>query len=306
MLYGKKDNRYIHVSYHPEDPAMNITASCPGHISGYFKRVTGPEPGATGSIGAGIVINPGVAVTVSPARRTSVSIRQRPEGGSVHQLADRSPPLESALRRVGIDATIITECRLPIGAGFGLSAAALLATLTAVNRLADLGMDPHEIALIAHETEVKHRTGLGDVAACQAGGRVIRSGAGIDGEIHRYHDIPDVICAVSFGPIPTPSVLGSTAQMDRVARAFPLKEPATVEEFFPASQGFAYKSGLVTPEVEQVLRACAAEGVCASMTMLGNGVFAYGAKAHAVLRQFGNVYQCRMATTGARIIGEDA
>lgn len=285
---------------------MNITACCPGHISGYFKRVSGPEPGASGSTGAGIVINPGVVVTVRPARRTTVSIRQRHESGRVRQIADRSPPLESALRQVGIDATIVTECCLPIGAGFGLSAAALLATLTAVNRVADLGMKPHDIARIAHETEVEHRTGLGDVAACQGGGRVVRSGAGIDGEIHRYYDLFGEISAISFGPIHTPSVLGSATQMDRVARAFPQKIPETLEEFFAESRVFSYKSGLVTPEVERVLRACAAEGVRASMTMLGNGVFACGSKAHAVLRQFGNVYQCGMATAGARIIGEDA
>lgn len=285
------------------DPAMNITACCPGHISGYFKRVTGPEKGDSGSIGAGIVINPGVVVTVSPARHTSISIRQRLAGGRVRQIADRSPPLESALRRIGIDATIITECCLPIGAGFGLSAAALLATLTAVNRLADLDMHPHDIARIAHETEVEHRTGLGDVAACQKGGRVVRSGAGIDGEIQRYYDLPGEISAVSFGPIHTPSVLSSSMQMDRVARAFPQKKPTNIEEFFLASRTFSYKSGLMTPEVERVLRACSAERVFASMTMLGNGVFACGLKAHAVLRPFGNVYQCEMADTGARIIG---
>ena len=283
---------------------MKITACCPGHISGYFKRVTAPEPESCGSIGAGIVINPGVLVTVTPASRTSISIRQRSAGGRVRQIADRSPPLESALRKVGVDATIVTECSLPVGSGFGLSAAALLATLTAVNRLADLGLDPHKIAGIAHETEVKHRTGLGDVAACQEGGRVVRNGAGIDAEIFRHHDIPGAIYAISFSPIPTPSVLGSAMQMERVARAFPQKNPATCQEFFEKSRAFAYKSGLITPEVDRVLRACDAEGVDAAMTMLGNGVFAHGAKAYAVLRQFGSVYRCSMATTGARITWE--
>ncbi|MCK9581353.1 MAG: pantoate kinase [Methanoregula sp.] len=284
---------------------MSVTACCPGHISGYFKRVTGPKPGDNGSIGAGIVINPGVVVSVTAARRTSVSIRQITRVNRIRQYADRSPPIESALRRLGVDMAIVTECHLPVGAGFGLSAAALLATLTAANRLADLGMDPHEIACIAHETEVEHRTGLGDVSACQDGGRVVRSGAGIDGEIRRYNDLPGAIYAVSFGPIHTPAVLSSPAQMDRVARAFPPAEPATADEFFAASRMFARKSGLVTSEVDRVLRACAAEGVSASMTMLGNGVFAYGAKAHAVLRPFGHVYRCEMAETGARIVGGD-
>ena len=282
----------------------SVTACCPGHISGYFKRVAGKTPGATGSIGAGIVINPGVTVTVSAASRTTVSILNRPVHGRLRQVADVSPPISSALARVGVDAVVITECSLPIGAGFGLSAAALLATLTAVNRLSDLGMEPHDIARIAHETEVEHRTGLGDVSACQSGGRVVRTGAGIDGEIRRSFDLPGPVCAVSFGPIPTPSVLGSPSQMDRVARAFPDHEPADAAEFFSACRAFATKSGLVTPEVERVLRTCAAEDIPASMTMLGNGVFAYGEKAHAILRPFGEVYRCEVARNGPRIIVE--
>lgn len=285
---------------------MKVTACCPGHISGYFKRVSTHEPEACGSIGAGIVINPGVAVTAMPSRCTSISIFQRTIGGRVRLIADRSPPLESALYKLGIDANIVTECKLPVGSGFGLSAAALLASLTAVNRLFDLCLSPHDIARIAHETEVHHRTGLGDVAACQGGGRVVRNGGGIDAEILRTYDMGGEISAISFGPIPTPSVLGSASRMERVARAFPPKNPATVQEFFAQSQRFAYDSGLVTQEVERVLQACEAEGVDAAMTMLGNGVFAYGTKAHAVLRQFGTVFRCGMATSGARVTGVDA
>lgn len=280
-----------------------VTACCPGHISGYFKRVAGETPETTGSTGAGIVIEPGVTVTVSPSSRTMVHVLQRASRGRLRQFADCSPPIASALARVGVDAAVVTECSLPIGAGFGLSAAALLATLTAVNRLADLGMDAHEIALVAHETEVEHRTGLGDVSACQSGGRVVRCGAGIDGEIKRSFDIAGPVCAVSFGPIPTPSVLGSPFLMERVARAFPPRQPATAEQFFAACRSFTEKSGLVTPEVERVLRACAAEGVPAGMTMLGNGVFAYGSRAHAVLRPFGEVYRCEVARHGPRITG---
>jgi pantoate kinase len=282
----------------------HVTACCPGHISGYFKRVAGTTPGTTGSIGAGIVISPGVTVTVSTAPRTTVSILERSHHGRLRQYADVSPPIASALARVGVDAGVVTECRLPIGAGFGLSAAALLATLTAVNRLSDLGMGPRDIARIAHETEVEHRTGLGDVSACQSGGRVVRTGAGIDGEIHRYFDLQGPVCAVSFGPIPTPTVLGSPSQMERVARAFPDGQPENAAEFFSACRTFAIKSSLVTPEVERVLRACASEGVPASMTMLGNGVFAYGEKAHAVLRPFGEVYTCEVARDGPQITGE--
>ena len=171
-----------------------------------------------------------------------------------------------------------------IGAGFGLSAAALLATLSAVNRSNNLGLTPYNIAALAHEAEVVHRTGLGDVAACQGGGRVVRRGPGIDGAVTRYFDLPEPLYAVSFGPISTPSVLGSREQMERVTAAFPPRPPEDAGDFFKISRQFAEK-------------------IPASMTMLGNGVFAYGQKARDILSASGEVYAFTVAREGARVVG---
>jgi pantoate kinase len=145
-------------------------AFSPGHISGFFRRVEGNDPRTTGSVGAGVVIDEGVRSTVVPAAETSVRVIRQG-----HATAG-SPPVEYALERLGVTAGITTECLLPIGAGFGLSAAALLSTLTAVNHLFDLDLAADEVAARAHEAEVLHRTGLGDVAASQAGGVVCRKG----------------------------------------------------------------------------------------------------------------------------------
>lgn len=284
----------------------SVTAYCPGHISGYFKRVAGADPATTGSLGAGIVISEGVSATVTPCTTTSICIRQFSPGKKSPVTSDASPPLSFVLERLGVNAGIVTECSLPIGAGFGLSAAALLSTLTAVNRLFGLGLNPHDIARLAHEAEVVHRTGLGDVSACQGGGRVLRKGPGIDADIERTFDILKPLYAVSFGPIHTPSVLGSTEQMEQVAAAFPAGYPGSPADFFNLSQKFARDSGLMTDKVREVLDHCEAAGVLASMTMLGNGVFACGRRAEEVLARFGHVYEFRMAEAGARITGESA
>jgi len=283
--------------------SASITAFCPGHISGYFRRVQGDSIATTGSIGAGIVISEGVTASVAPSHSVSVTIKRRDDSGGLVPYSRTSPPVEYVLEKLGVNASVNTECRLPIGAGFGLSAAALLASLTAVNRSHDLGLSPRDIALLAHEAEVVHRTGLGDVASCQGGGRVVRNGPGIDGGITRSFDLPERICAVSFGPIPTPSVLGSQAQMDRVAAAFPHDPLRDALEFFRISRLFAARSGLITEEAEAVIRQCDNQGIPASMTMLGNGVFAYGHGAHKVLASYGTVYSFDVADQGARIIG---
>lgn len=206
------------------------------------------------------------------------------------------------MEHLNVSASVVTECTLPIGAGFGLSAAALLATLTALNHLFDRGMNAEEIAQCAHAAEVTHHTGLGDVAACQGGGWVIRSGPGIHGLIERRFDMPEPLYAVSFGPIHTPTVLGSSAQMERVSSAFPKTTPENVEDFFLLSRHFSEQSGLMTREVKKVIRRCDEAGVPSGMTMLGNGVFAYGRKARDVLLPFGHVYKFHVSGAGAHIM----
>ncbi len=281
---------------------ITVTAFCPGHISGYFRRIEGETPATTGSIGAGIVISEGVTAKVTPAGSTTVTVHQRNGRNLSLDTAFGSPLLADVMEQLDVTPFITTECLLPIGAGFGLSAAALLATLTAVNRVYDLEMDTEEIAQHAHKAEVEHRTGLGDVAACQGGGRVTRYGPGVHGRVERRFDMPEPLYAVSFGPIHTPSVLNSPEQMERVSSAFPEMAPDNAMDFFHLARGFAEQSGLMTREVHEVTRLCDAAGVPSSMTMLGNGVFAYGRKARDVLLPFCNVYEFCVADAGVRII----
>jgi len=283
---------------------MNPTtvAFCPGHISGYFKKVIGENIATTGSIGAGIVISEGVIATVGPAKRTSIRIKRRNPQGTSFEVSYGSALLENVMEHLGVTASVVTECSLPIGAGFGLSAAALLATLTALNHLFDLGWNTAQIVQYAHAAEVTHHTGLGDVAACQGGGRVTRFGPGIHGTIERRFDMPEPLFAVSFGPIHTPLVLDSPAKMARVSSAYPKTLPENFEDFFLLSRHFAEHSGLMTREVKKVIRCCKAAGIPSSMTILGNGVFAYGRKARDVLSPFGHVYQFYVSGTGAHIM----
>jgi len=279
-----------------------VVAYCPGHISGYFKRMQGKDAATTGSIGAGIVIREGVIARVEKSDTVSVHIHRKDRSGKKTVVANDSPPLTYAMNLLSLTATVTTECTLPIGAGFGLSAAALLATLTALDTLYDLGMGEERIARAAHEAEITHRTGLGDVAACRGGGFVVRPFAGITAPVRRYCELSGPLHAASFGPIHTPSVLGSEEQMDRVASAFPAKEPQDIEEFFLLSRTFAERSGLVTPRVQEALNWCDEAGVLASMTMLGEGVFAYGEGGREALARAGGPYELHIAHQGPGIL----
>ncbi|MEN6609229.1 MAG: GHMP kinase, partial [Methanoregulaceae archaeon] len=142
-----------------------VRAFSPGHISGYFRRVEGRDPASTGSLGGGVVISEGVIASAEPGSNTRVVVQRQDYPGRLLSESTGSPPVEYALERLGVRARITTSCRLPIGAGFGMSAAAILSSVTAVNELLGLDLTPEEIAASAHESEVVHRTGLGDVAA---------------------------------------------------------------------------------------------------------------------------------------------
>jgi len=240
------------------------------------------------------VIEEGVVARAVPSRSPAVRMMF-----SDNRLVGGGPPLiESAMERLGVSAELATESMLPAGAGFGLSAAALLASIAALSALFDLRLSDLEIASLAHEIEVLHRTGLGDVAACQGGGIECRKGPGIRAEIDRIPDPGRIICAISFGPIPTPRVLDDPARMERIDRAFPGRCPRDLGDLFSLSRSFAEKSGLVTPRIREVLEACDRAGISASMTMLGEGVFALGEKAAPVLSPFGKVHRLRIAGKG--------
>jgi pantoate kinase len=252
-----------------------------------------------------MVIHEGVTARVTRADSPEIVVRRTDSQGNLLCEISESPPLAYLMDRLSVTARIETACRLPISAGFGLSAASLVASALALNTLLDLGLSREDCCAIAHEAEIVHRTGLGDVAACQGGGRDFRQGAGISAPIIRYFDIREPLFAVHFGPLPSASVLSSPEALGRVAVACPSGIPDSPGRFFAMSRDFAEKSGLLTPEVREVLADCEREGVPASMTMLGNGAFCLGLKGGEIFSAYNEVYELRLSGTGPRITGID-
>jgi pantoate kinase len=278
-------------------------AFSPGHISGYFLPVIEKDPQKSGSSGAGIVIDEGVTVYATPARTSEVIIHRLGPGDHVREMIPDSPPVRSLMETLGVSASVLTWCHLPIGAGFGLSAAALLASATALNELFSLGLTMRECAVHAHREEITHRTGLGDVAACQGGGWECRMHPGLDTGILRRFDMPGPVATVTCSPLPSPGILASPSMMARVREAFPGGCPDDAIDLFRRSRIFAERLGLITPDVRKILTACDAAGIPASMTMLGNGVFALGNGAAGVLAPFGEVHILGIAPGGFHLQG---
>lgn len=282
--------------------ATSAVGFSPGHISGYFRRVDGDGPESTGSCGGGIVIDKGVFALVAPAEKTSVAVHVARSADEDTCIAHSSPPVEFALKKLGVTAAVKTVTSLPPGAGFGLSAAALLATLAAANALFETGLSDDALARIAHASELEYQTGLGDVAACTGGGIVCRMHPGITPDITRMRGAGVRISALSFGELHTADVITSPVQMARVREAYTPVCADSPEDFFRISRRFAEKSGLVPDEIRPLLQACDEHGIPASMTMLGRGVFALGDKSFSVLSEFGIPVELHVAEQGFRLI----
>lgn len=269
----------------------SVVAFAPGHISGYFKRQDGSTPEQTGSLGAGIVIDKGVTITMKPSKTPVATVSS---GEHPHLLLD-------AMDELGVSASITATADMPIGAGFGMSGAGLLATAFAANTLFDLSLTEHDMIRFAHIFEVEHGTGLGDVAASAGYGIDIRTAPGIDGVTYRIPDIRE-LAAVSLGPLPTPSIITSQERLKTISNAFPTAIPTTLEEMMINSRTFAEHSGLISPKIKSILELCDANEIPASMTMLGEGVFAFGKNAKKILSRFGTVYTFSVAKTGPVIL----
>lgn len=181
------------------------------------------------------------------------------------------------LDRLAVTASVDLELSIPIGAGFGASGAATLATALAANAEFDLAVDRAALLSAAHDAEVAAGTGPGDVFIQAAGG--LRWSA--EGET-RSAAPSDRIEYVSYGPIPTSEVLADAATVDRVREVGTrilrrLPDRPTMREFTALSWTFASESGLMTERVAAAVQRVQEEGGEASMAMLGETVFAVGA-----------------------------
>jgi len=285
---------------------MKAKAFCPGHITGFFQILEHKDPMRSGSRGAGLCVNLGATSTVMMEEGNGEVIV------SINGKEDRAPVTVAAVSNVildrKVDVYVDTALDLPVGQGFGTSAAGALSAAQATCELLEL---PFRVALrSAHEAELSNRTGLGDVAALSRGGLTFRRKEGLPpfGVIDRINAEPEVVLCVVGAPISTPQVLGDPAKRKAVNEVGKecVKQMAlspTLGTLLRLSREFMSRTGLATKEVEEAVRAAEEYGP-ASMAMLGNSVFAVGhvQDQDRVLSEIGTTYRCKVDWRGPRLL----
>jgi len=258
------------------DTGHQVRAFAPGHVTGIFAPATeARDPRGRGSRGAGLVLEVGATAIAS----------YRPGGPRrVRVVSDTRGPVpissEAARRLAPASGTTTVHLThgLPVGQGFGMSAAGATATALAVARLG--GRSRAEAIETAHLADLFGGGGLGGVAAILGGGLELRDVPGVPpwGWIDHVPVGSSLLVVVTGPPIPSPRVLGDPKLLARIALAAEdlddLLEAPDLERFLDASERFTDRVRLAPRDLETTLRSLRRRGAWAAQAMFGRSLFA--------------------------------
>lgn len=165
-----------------------ISVFVPSHITGFFSIFDNENPLLKGSLGAGVLLDKGVMTEIDRNADESFSIMingKKDEYNEVIILKTiefMDNELNNDKIQFNLDNILINQTiQVPIGCGFGSSAASAIGTAICINEYFELGLSIEECGKYAHLAEVSLGTGLGDVIAELSKGIVLRTKVGAPG-----------------------------------------------------------------------------------------------------------------------------
>jgi pantoate kinase len=274
---------------------MKTTAKAfaPGAISSFFEicnqtpegtEITDPE--RLGARGGGFGLQKGTTtkVTATPAENSNISVSIN--GNFVPQAQTTLAVAQMLLANTSCTYDILVEhtVEVPIGAGFGTSAAGALTTALALKEALDLPLTFNQLGKLAHLAEIKCQTGLGTVSSLsQSGGCVLVVEPGAPGICMldripltpKYHIITGVFKATSKKDIlNSPEKRALINRFGKKTLENILAEPS-LQNFLNCCWQFAQDAGFATERVRQLIKLAEGAGaVGAAQNMLGEAVHA--------------------------------
>lgn len=275
---------------------MHCSVFAPSHITGFFEIMDHHDPLIKGSRGAGVTLDQGVytKIIIVDDVNGGLEVKITTNGDDYTQNDSVSKKTLNLLmgkfpgfvewdnKRISIK----HQVQVPIGSGFGASAGFALGTALGVSKLMKLPLTFNQAAAVAHLAEVEMKTGLGDVMGALCGGLPLRLAPGAPGvgkadrilNGNTDHEGLFVI-AKSLGTIKTSSILSDPFQVEKINRVSrdllrKLLLKPQISYFMELSIKFAKETGLMDPEVMEIVELMADETIGASMAMLGKTAFA--------------------------------
>lgn len=266
---------------------LHATAFCPANISLVFETYPAEPPHGRGSLGVGITLDSGVTVRVSRLAEAG--------SGTPHRILVSGgdwefPTVRGVLTSLGVPPLRVEiDAAFPFGCGFGMSGASALATAEAADCLLGLKLPRSLLGMAAHEAEVNHATGLGDVGGQFNGGIMIKTRRHHPLSVEQLPIPPQTLHWRIHGPIRTADVINSPEKLrlinaaghralKEITSAMQAVPPSlTMASLFDLSHTFALDSGLLrSPAVAADINAARAAGHSATMIMLGDATVSTG------------------------------
>ena len=297
-----------------------ISVFVPSHITGFFSIFDNENPLLKGSLGAGVLLDKGVITEIdkieesdsnAPSKDLSIIINGKNDEYNeviIRKTIDfmdndfNKEEIQFNLDNIVINQTI----QVPIGCGFGTSAASAIGTSICINEYFNLGLSIEECA------------GLGDVIAELSKGIVLRTNVGAPG----YGEVKSIVpheksgfgvfeslksdfyvITKTLGEISTASIIenekhkkvitdvGLEIQDEfnrkddgiiigskfknkfNVAVDSEFNEEETIKKFMKSSLAFAKKTHLINDDLLKIVHQLHGKVLGSSMAMLGNTVF---------------------------------
>jgi len=269
---------------------MQCSVFAPSHITGFFEIKKHPEPLLSGSRGAGVTLDDGVLTRVSVEEgegkfKIFVNGKAQAEERFITQiimdlLEERCLPQSNTAH---LDIKIDHELKVPIGAGFGVSAAFALGASLGLSRALGMPLTFNQASEVAHLAELQLGSGLGDVMGEVHGGIVLRLKEGPPGRGKADRILAEdqlYVISRTLGEIDTSDIINNPQHKHRINQAgskllqLLLKNPTSLK-FIRLSRRFAEETQLMDVELKEIVEIMDEESLGASMAMLGRTAFAF-------------------------------
>lgn len=267
-------------------------AFSPAGVSSFFeicdrtrdgKMIIDPE--RVGARGGGFALNKGVSTEVIVEEAEEKRVQVFINGEFCPEAETTKSVVEMLTAKVSENYAVTVKHRVevPIGAGFGSSAAGALGAALALSKVLALDLTYNQLGRVAHVAEVRCRTGLGTVGPLLFGGCGLTLEPGAPGyaRLDRIPVSPNHrIIAGTFRPYPTKEMLASQEKREiinewgRKTLQKILAEPS-LENFMGACKQFAVGTGFATERVQKLIELSEKAGaIGAAQNMLGEAVHA--------------------------------
>lgn len=268
-------------------PARSAAAFAPAGISNFFAISYDDSRSAIGATGGGYVLSKGVTTRARVLPNGDRSVATTVNGDPNYNARTTRRAVSLLAKETGSSFGLLAleqEVDVPIGSGFGASAASAISAVFAVGEALGLKLSKEELAMFAHRAEIAEQTGLGTVSVtfdAVGAGAIVKPG--VPGEaVFTNVKVPKGFRVVTayLAPFDKKDAFSSRSLMEKInvlgdhSLASFVADP-TLDNLAEQGEWFSANLGLESREVKKLISIAKKAGAThASQNMIGHSIHA--------------------------------